>query len=251
MNSVLAGTAFTIASALPIAMAQAETAPNPPWSYTTPSTDSTHWAELSPHYQTCATGRMQSPIDIRTALKADLPALTFDYRPGAATVLNNGHTIQITPTDAGSARLADSKYRLEQFHFHSPSEELIEGRAYPLSVHLVHRNDANKLAVIAILIEEGADNPALTAILAAMTETAGTSPTPISTDPGELLPTQRSYYSYLGSLTTPPCSEEVRWYIMAQPVSASKIQLERFKALYPMNARPVQPLNGRNVYIGG
>lgn len=135
---------------------------------------------------------------------------------------------------------------------HTPSEEHIQGKSYPLVAHLVHRNEAGNLAVVAVLFKEGKSNPVLSKVFDAMpakadekVDIAG------GFDAASLLPAKQTYYSFAGSLTTPPCSESVRWQVLKEPVSVSKAQLAQFKKLYPMNARPTQPLNGRTVEISG
>jgi carbonic anhydrase len=220
------------------------------WSYSDHSGPE-HWSNLNSDYKLCSTGKAQSPIDISNAVKASLAPLTFTYRASPVTVLNNGHTIQVSPTDAGGITLPSGDFSLVQLHFHTPSEEKIQGRAYPLDAHFVHRNAAGELAVVALLFEEGAFNPALEPILAAMPKEAGGMTKLEMQDIADLLPTTRHYYSYMGSLTTPPCSEGVRWHVLTQPVQLSHAQLQAFQALYPMNARPVQPLNDRTVNVGG
>lgn len=220
------------------------------WTYSAESGPE-HWGELKSDYKLCSTGLAQSPIDISSAVKANLSPLTFNYRSSSATVQNNGHTIQVSPTNAGGITLSSGDYSLVQLHFHTPSEERIQGRTYPLNVHFVHRNAAGELAVVALLFEEGAYNPALEPILAIMPKQAGGLANLSEQNIADLLPATRHYFSYMGSLTTPPCSEGVRWHVLTQPVQLSKEQLQAFQALYPMNARPVQPLNGRTVQVGG
>jgi carbonic anhydrase len=222
------------------------------WGYTGPE-GAKHWSELQSEFATCKLGREQSPIDIRGAVKsASLPPLGLEYSAGAAEVLNNGHTIQVNLAAGGQVKLATGPYKLLQFHFHTPSEERINGKAFPLVAHLVHRNDAGQLAVVAVLFKQGKPNPVLGKIFDVMpakasdkVELAG------GLDPAQLLPEKKSYYAFAGSLTTPPCSESVRWQVLQEPVAISKAQLAQFKKLYPMNARPTQPLNGRAIEIGG
>ncbi|MCW3478139.1 carbonic anhydrase family protein [Neisseriaceae bacterium JH1-16] len=210
------------------------------------------WGTLRADYQLCKLGQTQSPVDIRGARSAKLAPLRLDYQPGQAELLNNGHAIELKPAAGNRLTLADGGFELLQLHFHTPSEELIEGKRYPLVAHLVHKNAKGELAVVAVLFEQGRDNPALAPLLAALPEQAGTSrPLAAPFDPAALLPTQRGYYAYTGSLTTPPCSEGVRWQVFKQPVELSERQLAAFQRLYPMNARPVQPLNGRTVLESG
>lgn len=224
--------------------------PHAHWDYSDPSGPN-HWADLAPENYLCRSGTRQSPIDIHDAVQTDLAPLTFDYPASAATVLNNGHTIEVTPSNIGHIRIASEDYSLAQFHFHSPSEETIQGKSYPLVAHLVHRNASGELAVVALLFEVGAYNPALAPILDAMPGEAGASQNLDNLNLAHLLPAKHDYFAYIGSLTTPPCSEGVHWYVLTTPVSLSETQLNAFRALYPMNARPVQPLNGRTVRLGG
>jgi len=218
------------------------------WDYT----DASEWGGLASEYQLCKLGKNQSPIDIRDTQKTQLAPLRFDYRPGSADVINNGHTIQANVAAGNRLQLADGGFELLQLHFHTPSEEKIDGKSYPLVAHLVHKNNQGELAVVAVLFRVGRDNPALKPLFAAMPAKAGaTSKLAQDFNPADLLPNERDYYAYTGSLTTPPCSEGVRWRVLKQPVELSERQLAAFQRLYPMNARPVQPLHGREVLESG
>ncbi len=221
----------------------------PHWGYQG-KTGAQAWGDLEPGFAVCKLGKFQSPIDIRDAQakQAALPPLRFAYAPAAAEVVNNGHTIQVNLPAGGTLGLADGDYKLLQFHFHTPSEEKINGRAFPMVAHLVHQDAAGKLAVVAVLFKQGRENAALRTVFANLPAMAGDKralPAPISL--ADLLPAERGYYRFKGSLTTPPCSEEVSWQVLKQPVEISKAQLDAFRKLYPMNARPTQPLNGRTV----
>ncbi|MFZ6676004.1 carbonic anhydrase [Undibacterium sp. Xuan67W] len=221
------------------------------WSYTG-SHDARHWAELDQNFATCKLGKVQSPINILTksAEKAALPAIGFAYSAGAAEVINNGHTIQVNLPAAGKASFDGVDYQLLQFHFHTPSEERINGKAYPLVAHLVHKNVDGKLAVVAVLFKLGKENTALKSVFNTLPAKEGDK-TALDgmLNPSDMLPADATYYAFMGSLTTPPCSEEVRWQVLKTPVEISKTQLAQFKKLYRMNARPVQPLNGRKVQV--
>jgi carbonic anhydrase len=208
-----------------------------------------HWGDLQPDFAACKRGREQSPIDIRGAKKSAASApLVFSYKASAAEVVNNGHTIQVNLASGGSVGLASGSAQLLQFHFHAPSEEKIAGKSYPLVAHLVHKNAEGQLAVVGVLFKLGKTNPALAKVFAAMPSQAGDNKLLAeSFDASDLLPAQRGYYAFMGSLTTPPCSEGVRWQVLKTPVELSRAQLEAFRRLYPMNARPVQPLNGRKI----
>lgn len=206
-----------------------------------------HWAEMDPGFETCALGHMQSPIDIHNALPADLPKIGFDYHAGPAEDVNNGHTIQVNLPDSGGIDIGDTHYALVQFHFHTPSEERIDGQAYPMEAHFVHKDAEGHLAVIAVMLKEGNENAALEEVFDALPKAEGDKHALEALDPAALLPAERGYYAYTGSLTTPPCSEGVRWQVLKRPIEVSESQIEAFRKLFPANARPVQPLNGRQV----
>jgi carbonic anhydrase len=208
-----------------------------------------HWSELDEGFSGCKLGKEQSPIDIRGATKASLQPIAFHYSAGAATVVNTGHTVQVNLAAGGSITLADGEYKLLQFHFHTPSEEKVNGIGFPLVAHFVHKSAEGKLAVVAVLFEKGAANPALKGVFAGQPAKDKDSRELAAFDPAAVLPEQRGYYAYVGSLTTPPCSEGVRWQVLKQPVSLSVAQLKAFQKLYPMNARPVQALNGRTLEV--
>jgi carbonic anhydrase len=207
-----------------------------------------NWSKLSPKYSACS-GMNQSPIDLTGLIEADLAPVQFDYKPGGSEVLNNGHTVQVTYAPGSKITLDGREFELKQFHFHAPSENHIEGRSYPMEGHLVHADKDGNLAVVAVMFEEGAANAALTTSWAEMPEKAGQKrriAEPVSAE--GLLPANRDYYRFNGSLTTPPCSEGVRWLVMKDPVTASKEQIERFAhVMHHPNNRPVQPINARAV----
>ena len=218
----------------------------PHWGYDHPAL----WGDLSAEFKECKLGKEQSPIDISTkaAEKTKLPAIGFNYKAGAATVSNNGHAVQVDLTDAGSAKLAGGDYPLLQFHFHAPSEEKIDSKNYPMVAHLVHKNASGSLAVVAVLFREGKENAALKPVLDSMpAKEGGKADLKNAFDPAAFLPKNQGYYAYQGSLTTPPCSQGVAWQVLKEPVELSKAQIDSFRKLYKMNARPVQPLNGRKV----
>ncbi|WP_454829889.1 carbonic anhydrase [Pseudoxanthomonas wuyuanensis] len=219
--------------------------PHPHWGYQGESAPA-HWAELDPGFEACALGHMQSPIDIRNAHQADLPEIDFDYRTSQAEAVNNGHTIQVNLPDSGGIEIGDAHYALAQFHFHTPSEEKIDGASFPMEVHLVHKDAEGHLAVVAVMLKQGRKNAALEEIFDTL-PADGDSHALHALNPAVLLPAKHAYYTYAGSLTTPPCSEGVRWQVLKQPIEVSESQIEAFRKRYPMNARPVQPLNGREV----
>jgi carbonic anhydrase len=210
-----------------------------------------HWAEMDPGFETCALGHMQSPIDIHDALPADLPKIGFDYHAGPAEDANNGHTIQVN-LPAGQGLVIDGhRYELLQFHFHTPSEERLQGRASAMVAHFVHRDAEGRLAVVAALIRPGRANTAFESVLSHLPRQAGETLTVegLQLDLAALLPADLKYYEFEGSLTTPPCSEGVRWMVLKEPVTVSPAAIARFRTHYAANARPVQPLNGRVVRV--
>ena len=210
------------------------------------------WGELSPDFALCADGKAQSPIDIREASALELVDIEFLYGESANNIFNNGHTIQVN-IDAGSAiRYNGISYTLLQFHFHSPSEHTIDGVAAPLEIHFVHQDpNSGSLAVVGILLTEGgSDNEAYAAIFDHLPAQAG-EPEALG-EPillAALLPEARAFYTYQGSLTTPPCSEIVRWLVLEDPVELSAQQIAAFTDIYADNARPVQPLGLRDLLL--
>lgn len=210
------------------------------------------WFELAPQFEACGRGRQQSPIDIRPTLKGRLPDLELHYPPRTGTVVNNGHTIQFNAAPGNIAKIGGRLYSLVQFHFHTPSENLVNGIPYPLEIHFVHRSVDGVLAVIGVLVMEGDANAELEKILANSPEQAGDK---IALDGSpiafrKIMPLGYKYFQFAGSLTTPPCSEGVRWQVMASPITASAEQIARFRALMHTNARPVQAAFGRAVIEG-
>lgn len=220
------------------------------WSYTG-ETGPEAWGKLKPDFNLCAIGKRQSPINIEDGATLQGPAepVQFDYRPSNATVVNNGHTIQVDVQGENAVTVRSSTYRLVQFHFHSPSEEQINFKRFPMVVHLVHKNAEGQLAVVAVLLEAGNVNPLIEKVWTYMPLDVGDRvrmPQDLL-NLNELLPSDQRYYQFMGSLTTPPCSENVLWMVLKQPVSISRSQIKLFTQLYPNNARPVQPVNGRAV----
>jgi carbonic anhydrase len=222
------------------------------WSYEGPAGPE-HWSELDPEYAACA-GREQSPIDIRSPEKADLPALRFEYGSGPLRYLiNNGYTIRVNYHDApGSGNflmVGDKRYQLTQFHFHRPSEEYINGKGFDMVAHFVHQSADRQAAVVAVLLKAGSANATVSRIWEHMpkTESKEEAIPGVEVDPAGLLPHDLGYYTYTGSLTAPPCTEGVTWFVLKTPVSVSPEQIDQFAALYPHDVRPLQPLNGRVV----
>ena len=210
-----------------------------------------NWAKLDPKNQACAVGQRQSPIDIREGIKVDLEPVQFDYRPSAFRIIDNGHTVQINVGDS-SITLTGKTYELVQFHFHRPSEEKVNGRNFDMVAHLVHKADDGSLAVVAVLMERGDENPFIQTLWNNMPleKNVSVSPPAPIINPNSLLPANRNYYTYMGSLTTPPCTEGVLWLVMKQPVQVSQDQIAIFSRLYRNNARPIQPAASRLIKEG-
>lgn len=220
------------------------------WSYAGPQGPE-HWAEMKPEFGACATGQRQSPVHIDEAGTLQGPAepLVFNHQPSGGSVINNGHTIQVDLDGGNTLTVRGSTYRLLQFHFHHPAEEKVNHKGFAMVAHLVHRNDQGQLAVVAVLIDPGAANDLVHKVWTHMPlDTGDRVPLPAGLiDMKDLLPQDQRYYQFMGSLTTPPCTEGVLWMVLKQPVTVSRDQLKLFARLFPMNARPVQALNGRVV----
>ncbi len=209
-----------------------------------------HWGELSDDFAVCATGHAQSPVDLSGEEAADLPDIIFNYQPSALNILNNGHTIQVNYEPGSTIDLNGTTYELKQFHFHVHSEHTIDGMAYPLEMHLVHQNAEGQLAVVGVMAEAGAVNDPLAAVWENM-PTAADETVHVDTmiNAADLLPTDITYYGYSGSLTTPPCSEGVKWHVLTTPIQLSTTQLDTMATLLHNNFRPVQDLYARDVTV--
>lgn len=207
-----------------------------------------NWGKLKGEYALCDSGQRQSPIDIREGIKVDLESIRFDYKPTRFRIVDNGHTIQVNVGEGSTINVMGKRFELVQFHFHKPSEERINGRPFDMVIHFVHKDYDNNLAVIAVLLERGSENPQIQTVWNNMPLEAGQELLPTDVlETIKLMPENRAYWTYMGSLTTPPCTENVLWMVMKQPVQVSPEQIAIFSRLYRNNARPVQPTNGRLV----
>lgn len=230
-----------------------------------------HWGELANEYALCKSGKRQSPVDIHEVQNHELYPLTFHYKPVTLQAVNNGHTLQANYNTASEndsvtigektyplkskavyrseLLLGDVSYKLLQFHFHTPSEHAHEGERYAMEVHLVHKNSDGNLAVVGMFLKRGVHNPTLQKVL----DNASTTINEVNVVPAttvnaaDLLPENRSFYHYSGSLTKPPCSENVNWFVMKSPVEVSDQQVSRFARLIGENARPLQEMNWRSL----
>lgn len=230
---------------------------DPYWSYEAADGPSM-WGKLSSKWKACAVGRSQSPIDVAKASNAKLPALKAEYRPAElkiihhdhmADVVNTGHSIQVNYTEGDKLKLGNEEFELLQYHFHSPSEHTVGGKHYPMEMHMVHRSADKKLAVVGVFIEEGVANPAFDSVWSNLPAVRGMEHhlENVKVDVNRLLPQKTNTYRYIGSLTTPPCSEDVQWVIMTAPIRMSASQIEKFRNILKGNNRPPQPLYGRAV----
>jgi len=227
-------------------LAQEHAAPH--WSYSG-SNGPDHWGELDKTFNRCQQGHLQSPIDIRAPKPADLPPIRFAYQPTPLHIVNNGHTIQVNYAPGSFITVGDKRYQLTQFHFHHPSEERVDGKGFEMVAHLVHTAPDNALAVVAVLLTPGAENPVIASLWQHLSVHEGPEQKldDVQIDVTGLLPQGHGYYTFMGSLTTPPCTEGVTWFVLKTPVQISQSEADAFGKIYPRDARPIQPLNQREV----
>jgi carbonic anhydrase len=232
---------------VPVLSSAQETHP-PHWAYEGKEAPK-EWGKLDSSYAACAIGQTQSPINIKDAKKADLPALKFSYHAVPLNIIDNGHTIQINYAPGSTLTVGEKVYTLKQFHFHHPSEEQVDGKDFPLVAHLVHADAEGHLAVVAVLFEPGSANPLIDRLWKNIPSEKGKPQDipSVSIQAEDLLPAKRGYFSYAGSLTTPPCSEGVSWYVLSSYATISPQQVAAFAKIYPKNARPIQSTNGREI----
>ena len=216
-----------------------------------------HWSEVNPVFDMCSEGKKQSPINVVASKDSDLEALNLNYTTGSKGVINNGHTIQVNVEEGNVLKIGKLDYKLKQFHFHVPSENNINGNAFPLEIHFVHATDEGQLAVVAVMFKEGKEHPVLAKIwkkLPTLTvgkeaKTLKKAKCKLSTEEIQaLMPKDKAYYKFMGSLTTPPCSEGVKWHVYKEPLTASKEQINTFFSLFGFpNNRPLQATNDRKI----
>jgi carbonic anhydrase len=205
-----------------------------------------NWSKINVDWAKCGTGNRQSPIDLRDGIKVNLEQISFDYHPSSFSEVNNGHTIQVTVGGGNFITVGNTVYELQEFHFHRPSEEKINGKGTEMVIHLVHKSAEGKIAIIAVLLERGQPHRLMQTIWDNLPlEKFDTVSPSIVIDPTDALPERREYFTYMGSLTEPPCTEGVLWMVFKQPMQASPAQMALFSRLYPLNARPVQSTAGR------
>ncbi len=238
-----------VIAAIALSSVQVIAASLPVWSYSG-DTNPTHWSELSPDFAACELGREQSPIDITDAVQGNPAPIVFNYSPTPLVIFNTGRTIQVNYAPGSTVTLNGEEYTLLQFHFHTPSEHTIEGKASAMELHLVHRNATGKLAVASIMMKEGVANPLIEQIWQQIPAAGQTTTVKEQTiNAANFLPKNKAYYSYSGSLTTPPCSESVKWNVLVEPITVSGEEIKVFQKLYQADARTIQPTNGRVVEL--
>jgi len=238
-----------LSSALLLMSSCSHTTHNAHWGYTGHNGPSS-WGSLSDDYKMCTLGRNQSPINITNSLDAHLAPIQFSYTTAPTEIVNNGHTVQVNIASGSSIVVDKKRYELKQYHFHTPSENHIEGKSFPLEVHFVHVAKDGELAVIGVMFEYGKANTTLAQLWEKM---------PMNKDEKhelnnvaknlmDLIPTQTQYYRFNGSLTTPPCSEGVKWMVLGKMLKVSQTQIEKFAhAVHGGNNRPIQATNARIV----
>ncbi len=212
-----------------------------------------HWGDLNPDFAACKNGKEQSPINIETSRVIEdkkIPDLVINYKPTEFSLTNNGHTIQANALTSDNSFIADNKeYKLAQFHFHTPSEHQFNGKNFDMEIHFVHQNANKQFAVLGLMIKEGASNPYLEKTWNILPPEEITEAVKLTEpiDLMSLLPKDKKSFQYNGSLTTPPCSEDVEWVILEEPIEMSKEQIDKFRNIFSGNNRPVQSINEREV----
>ena len=229
------------------------------WSYEA-SEGPQAWATLSPVYALCGTGKSQSPVNLVSKAHSESSPWKIDYRPfslhiahheNVQELINNGHTIQVTPVSGSTLSLGSKNYELKQFHFHTPSEHTLNGKHFPMETHFVHQASDGSLAVIGVLVQEGKHNANFDQLIRHLPNSPGEMKThdSVQIDLNLHIPNTNSAYHYIGSLTTPPCSENVQWMVLQKHVSMSKEQIAAFASRLKNNNRPTQPLNERQITV--
>jgi carbonic anhydrase len=241
----LMGLSLTVSWTFVVPLASAETN-EVHWEHTGEK-GAENWGNLSPDFRMCSVGEHQSPINLQSPINAKLNDLQTNYQNSQLDIINNGHTLQVNYPPESTLMINGESFELLQFHFHNPSEHQIEGKPFPLEAHLVHRNKEGKLAVLGVFIKEGRYNSDLKAIVNNLPQQIAEKSLikDIEINAEQLLPKNRNYYHYSGSLTTPPCSENVSWFVFKEPIELSAQQINKITSIMHDNARPIQPLNQR------
>lgn len=209
------------------------------------------WGDLSPDFKACKLGSGQTPIDLAAPRPGAGEPIAFDYQPAPLAVVNNGHTIQVNYAPGSTMSIGGKTYNLVQFHWHAPSEHTVDGKPFDMELHFVHKDAEGQLGVVGVLLRKGRASDALDSIWAHMPKAVNAvkQVANVTVDAEALLPLSGGYYHYSGSLTTPPCSEGVQWFVLKQSMEVSAAQIDKFVKMVGHNARPVQPLNGRRIEL--
>ncbi|MCZ8315832.1 carbonic anhydrase family protein [Phreatobacter sp.] len=218
--------------------------PLPHWEYDG-ARGAENWGQLDNRFQACAVGSQQSPIDLKGAVRADVGGLDIRWEPQPFEVVNNGHTIQANAEAGSRLTLGRTAYELKQFHFHTPSEHAFDGRRTAMEAHFVHAASDGKLAVVGVLMTAGKKHDAFAEIMKAAPKREGEAKLRRPINARSFLPEAREFFRYEGSLTTPPCSETVNWNVLRSTIEVAASDIDTFKGLFPMNARPLQAANRR------
>ncbi len=220
-----------------------------PWSYEGDSAPE-HWASLQREFAVCGSGVRQSPVDLSDAIEVDLAPINFKQQPGPFRVQDNGRSIKVIASPGQFMELMGRRFELQEIEFHRPGEGRMNGKAFEMSAHLLHKDSSGKFAVLAVMLEQGAEQPLVQQVLNNLPLEKG-DPAMANglLDLKALMPASNAHYLYMGSLTTPPCTEGVLWAVMKQAATVSAAQLAIFDRLYPANARPVQSSNGRLIKV--
>jgi carbonic anhydrase len=221
---------------------------HPHWSYQGEEGPA-YWGKVSPEFATCATGHLQSPVNLPSNAKKVNSQLRYHYSSVNYEMENNGHTIQFTPEVKSANLTLDGKqYTLQQFHVHTPSEHTLDNKHFPMELHFVHISENGAITVIAVMIEVGKENPQLKSILAHNVKASEKVVLSDMINVQNLFPKDTTHFSLKGSLTTPPCTEGVNWIVFKKPLQASRAQLEAMEKMIGMkNNRPLQNLGDRVV----
>ena len=235
--------------ACPVCAATASAADGPHWEYEGDH-GAAKWGDMDSKFKACSVGAEQSPIDLTAAIRASGDHIGISWKAEAYEVVNNGHTIQLNAKAGGTLTIGKRTYEMKQFHFHTPSEHAVDGKRTSMEVHFVHATPEGRLAVIGVLMVGGGKNTAFSTIMANAPKKEGSAALKDKMVPDAFLPKTREYFRYEGSLTTPPCAEVVDWNVFGKTIAVADKDIAAFKALFPMNARPLQPLNRRFLLRG-
>ena len=220
----------------------------PHWGYANDNGPA-RWAGMSDKFRTCGTGKVQSPVNITSASVSRGATLDLSYKTGGAVIVNNGHTVQVNVPKGNTLTAGGKTFHLKQFHFHTPSENTVDGKHYDMEMHLVHQADDGQLAVVAVMIEKGKRFSAFDLMPTPAEAGEKVDVSVWAVNPADFMPNEHAHVAFPGSLTTPPCSEGVKWFVMLHPMQVKAATIARFHGVLGNNNRPVNPLNGRPVTV--